>query len=247
MDYSHFSNVYDLFMYDQPYETWYEIVKPYVNEDQKLLDIGAGTGNFLQCFNENITLYGLDKSEAMVQKGQLKLPHVNWSTQDMTDFQIDTQFDVITCFCDSLNYLTDIESVHQAFIQMYHHLKFDGKLIFDMHAIQKFYQYFQNEVYVDELEEGMYIWKAISDEDHIVHHEMTFFIKDTDQKYVRFDEYHTQKVYFVDEIQQLLENIGFEIETIFADFDLNNTIDETSDYDMNEEIERIFFIATKSE
>ena len=55
----------------------------------------------------------------------------------MTDFSFNNEFDVITIFCDSLNYLPDIEDVNKTFINVFNHLSENGVFIFDVHTIYK--------------------------------------------------------------------------------------------------------------
>ena len=43
-------------------------------------------------------------------------------------FSFNNKFDVITIFCDSLNYLPDIEDVNKTFINVFNHLSENGVL-----------------------------------------------------------------------------------------------------------------------
>ena len=43
-------------------------------------------------------------------------------------FSFNNEFDVITIFCDSLNYLPDIEDVNKTFINVFNHLSENGVL-----------------------------------------------------------------------------------------------------------------------
>ena len=44
-------------------------------------------------------------------------------------FSFNNEFDVITIFCDSLNYLPDIEDVNKTFINVFNHLSENGVFI----------------------------------------------------------------------------------------------------------------------
>ena len=51
---------------------------------------------------------------------------------------------------------------------------------------------------------------------------MTFFIKQDDKHYKRFDESHYQKTYSKDVYTKMLESCGFKNITTFVDFEINN-------------------------
>ncbi len=68
-------------------------------------------------------------------------------------------------------------------------------------------------------------------------HDLTFFLKDNDtDQYERFDEFHIQRTYSVNDYSKWLKEAEFEILTITADF----TKDAPT-----EESERIFFVCQK--
>ena len=113
----------------------------------------------------------------------------------MTDFSFNNEFDVITIFCDSLNYLPDIEDVKniykcfQSFIRKW-------RFIFDVHTIYKMSTLFHNQCYIDENESTFLAWEAIQgDEPFSVYHEMSFFIEDNNGTYQRFNESHYQRTF----------------------------------------------------
>ena len=47
----------------------------------------------------------------------------------MTDFNLNLSFDLITIFCDSLNYLPETNDVTQTFANIFNHLSDDGIFI----------------------------------------------------------------------------------------------------------------------
>ena len=55
----------------------------------------------------------------------------------MTDFSLNTTYDVVTIFCDSLNYLPDIDDIVNTFNCVFNHLSDLGMFIFDIHTIYK--------------------------------------------------------------------------------------------------------------
>ncbi|MBI5972630.1 class I SAM-dependent DNA methyltransferase [Staphylococcus caledonicus] len=238
--YVEMSAVYDQLAQDQPYDKWYDIVKYYTqsfNKDLKLLDIGCGTGSLTSKLTSIGSVTGIDLSADMLSIAVNKSNQVTWLEGDMTDFSLNTKFDVITIFCDSLNYLPDIEDVQQTFQCVMQHLDDSGIFIFDVHTIFKMNTLFNNQCYIDENEQVFLAWEAIAGEEpNSVYHDMNFFIKNSDGNYHRFDESHYQRTFDKDTYIQLLKQVGFSNIETFVDFSIENHDDKG---------ERLFFVARK--
>ncbi|RIL84160.1 class I SAM-dependent methyltransferase, partial [Staphylococcus cohnii] len=138
VQYEEMSYYYDQLTLDQPYESWLDIVEFYAKNKSTILDIGCGTGSFTSKLNDFDCITGMDLSVDMLSIAMQKSSEVNWIEGDMTDFDLNQQFDVITIFCDSLNYLTEYEDVLSTFQQVYHHLEpNEGIFMFDVHTEHK--------------------------------------------------------------------------------------------------------------
>ena len=106
MQYTEMSKVYDQLTQDQPYEEWFNIVKYYTrtmssNDSINILDIGCGTGSLTQLLPSIGTVTGMDLSTDMLSIAANKSNQVTWLEGDMTDFSLNTTYDVVTIFCDS--------------------------------------------------------------------------------------------------------------------------------------------------
>ena len=53
------------------------------------------------------------------------------------------QFDLVTCYSDSICYMEDEVDVSQVFTQVYQHLNEGGRFIFDVHSIYQIDEVFQ--------------------------------------------------------------------------------------------------------
>ena len=109
--YEEMSLVYDQLTQDQPYESWFDIVQFYANHHADILDIGCGTGTLTCMLNDLGNVSGMDISPDMLSIASQKSNQINWLEGDMTNFQLDHQFDIVTIFCDSLNYLPTLDNV----------------------------------------------------------------------------------------------------------------------------------------
>ncbi|MCE4956170.1 class I SAM-dependent DNA methyltransferase [Macrococcoides caseolyticum] len=240
MAYNQFALIYDQFMYDQPYEKWLNVVQPYLKDN--VLDIATGTGSFLELIPRDIQVTGVDLSEDMLTIAQTKRNDATLVAQDMTQLALNKKFQTITCLCDSLNYLQEPHDVSATFSRVHQHLEDEGFFIFDVHSTKKFEAYFNNDTYSDEIDDMLYVWHAIQgDAIYSVFHELTFFIK-TNNVYHRFDEEHYQRTYPIATYKQLLKDSGFEVVRVFADFDSEWIVDDSTEAFF----ERVFFIAKKS-
>lgn len=234
MSYESFATLYDTLMYDQPYDKWLEISQPYLSGARSVLDLGCGTGNYTILLPQSMRRVGVDLSEEMLKVARTKDDTIEWIADDMVTLQLSETFDVITIFCDSINYITDEDDLLTLFHTIKQHLNANGTLLFDSHSIWKMEHLFSNGLYSDETEDIMYIWHAnAGEEPNSVWHDITFFVQDNDI-YKRFDESHFQRTFPVEMFKQLLEIADLQLEKAFGDF---NPDEEVSD-----DVERIFYV-----
>ncbi|HDZ8823812.1 class I SAM-dependent DNA methyltransferase [Staphylococcus aureus] len=235
--YEEMSLVYDQLTQDQPYEKWFEIVKNHCKDESNILDIGCGTGSLTVQLEALGNVTGMDLSVDMLTVAAQKSANVNWLEGDMTSFDLQQQFDIITIFCDSLNYLQDETAVIETFINVYHHLTDSGVFIFDVHTVYKMMTLFNNQSYIDDKGDIFLAWDAVQGDLPLsVYHDMTFFIRHEDETYSRFDESHFQRTFDEKTYLSWLAQVGFKHVETFTDFNID---------EHNEDAERLFFIAKK--
>jgi SAM-dependent methyltransferase len=239
--------VYDQLMNDVPYPKWVDLVQTVtqkmVGSNRRLLDIGCGTGTLPIMLSQiGYQVTGIDLSEEMLaiaqQKAQSLGHSISFFQMDMTNLEEMETFDLITIFCDSINYLSTPLDVQKTFQGVYDLLDEKGYFLFDTHSIYKIEHVFMNQSYSFISDDVSYIWNCFPGEfPNSVDHELTFFIEEEQTgKYERFDENHTQRAFSTEEYKKWLTDAGFQIESIHADF---NEQDEYS------EGERLFFICKK--
>lgn len=245
MNYQQFALLYDELMMDAPYENWlhfiYRNIEKYGNGGKRLLDLGCGTGTLsIPLAKHGFEVTGIDLSEEMLSIGQEKSMEagvqIAYYQQDMRKLDGFKPFDVIGVFCDSLNYLKTEEDVKTTINNIYSLLLPGGLLLFDVHSTYKMNEIFIDQTYSSNDEEISYIWNCFAGEDaYSVEHELTFFVKQNDV-YNRFDEFHFQRTFPVQNYQQWLTEAGFELLEITADFQEEGPAPNS---------ERIFFAARK--
>lgn len=84
-----------------------------------ICDVGCGTGLFLAAMNEGRRrLFGLDSAAAMLSVAQRRVPEAALHHGDMrSDPPWNEQFDLVSAFHDTLNYLTDPRELSAFFVR----------------------------------------------------------------------------------------------------------------------------------
>jgi len=94
----------------------------------RLLDVACGTGAHLVHLREHFQVEGLDLSPVMLEAARKKLPDVAFHEADMTDFELDRRFDVVTCLFSSIGYAVTEDALRRAVGCMARHLVPGGVL-----------------------------------------------------------------------------------------------------------------------
>jgi ubiquinone/menaquinone biosynthesis C-methylase UbiE len=247
MTYERFAYVYDELMKDAPYEKWLMILtaklEQYGIDGRKVLDLACGTGEItVELAQHGFEVTGVDLSDEMLLVANEKAVKLGLSIplfqQNMAELEGLGQFDCVTIFCDSLNYLRDEEDIVKTFSRVHEHLKDGGLFMFDIHSLYKMEEIFSDHTFAVNGEEVSYIWDCFpGEEPYSVEHDLSFFVRDEESGlYDRFDELHYQRTYPVEQYKKWLEQAGFTVSEILADLEEAPLVTET---------ERILFVASK--
>lgn len=140
------------------------------------------------------------------------------------------QYNLVTCYADSLNYLDDIAAVRMTFRQVYEHLTTDGIFLFDMISPYKtdvvYPGYMYN--YEDEDHRHAFMWRSFMDDEvkHGVIHELAFFNQLSNGEYQRVGETHFERAYQLVELQTALNQVGFKRIEVYSNFGQNKVTDK---------------------
>ena len=242
--YKEFAYIYDALMTDIPYDNYvHKVVSSIENvRGKSLLDIGCGTGVLSAKFAEQgFLVQAVDLSEEMLamasdrfQKEGYNIPLFHLSMTELEGFH---DVDVAILAIDSMNYLEDENQVLQTLTGVYQSLTSGGQLFFDVHSLYKMDELFLGGPFTYEDEQIAYIWHTEEGEHpHSVYHDLTFFMKNKNGSYDRFEESHFQRSFEIDTYVDCLRQAGFSQVKVSADW-TNESPKENS--------ERIFFHATK--
>lgn len=242
--YVRFAEVYDQLMQDIPYDEYvnWVVKNAPASQNLRLLDIGCGTGVMLEKFiAQGYEVAGLDLSEEMLMMANERLANsgkqVLLVCQSMDELDGFEDLDVVTIPIDSLNYLPEQSQVEATFSSIYEALKPGGHLFFDVHSLFKMDEIFMDSPFTYDDGEITYLWDTEAGEHpHSVHHDMTFFVQQEGTHFERFEEYHFQRTFQIQEYLKMLASAGFQNVEVSADFS-----EEAPQLDS----QRIFFHAVK--
>ncbi|MFX3674446.1 MAG: class I SAM-dependent methyltransferase [Paenisporosarcina sp.] len=224
--YTDFARLYDALMTDIPYDQYVaKVLSSFGNPKGKsLLDIGCGTGILSEKFAlEGLSVQALDLSEDMLavaeqrfQNSKMDIPLYCMSMTEMTGIE---DLDVAIIAIDSLNYLESETDVKETFSAVYASLKKGGHFFFDVHSTYKMDELFLNGPFTFEDDNLAYIWYTEKGENpHSVYHDLTFFVKNDNGLYERFEESHFQQSFDEQHYRTWLNETGFSTIQVQADW-----------------------------
>lgn len=241
--YSKFTYIYDELMDDIDYENWYlyieSIFRKFHKEPRKILEMACGTGNLSYYLGKNgydLTCFDLSNEMLSIAYNKLKkFNNVKIINQNMIDFAINKRFDAIISICDSINYILDEKDLLATFTNVKEHMDKDSIFIFDINSHYKLSHIIGNNTFIEDREDVFYTWENYFDEKNsIVEFYITFFTQDGEGKYIRFDEVHFEKAYYMEKVLELLGEASFNEVHIFDGI----TFDKP-----HEKSERLTFVA----
>lgn len=239
--YNDFAYIYDALTDDVDYDQFMQFIKKIFKlnnlNPELVLELACGTGNFTKrLVDEGYDVIALDNSEQMLDVAREKCEDVLFLNQDMTEFELYGTVDAIICVLDSVNYITDKRKLQKMFKLCHNYLNYGGLLIFDINSEYKLKNILGNNTYITDTEDIFYSWEneLVGDK---VNFYLTFFVKDEEEKYVRFDELHTERIYKENELCDMLKKADFEISGVYGDFDVKKP---------KKRSERLFICARKN-
>ncbi|MBQ4089826.1 MAG: class I SAM-dependent methyltransferase [Clostridia bacterium] len=234
--YGEFAAVYDRLMDDFDYPRWAEYYLELISKAgvkvRKMCDCACGTGSMtIQFAKRGINVTGMDLSRDMLEVAAVKARRaaqkIVFTAQDMTRLELPRPVDAIVCACDGVNYLTETGAPEAFFKAAYAALKPGGCLAFDISSRHKLEKVIGNGFFGEEQDEVAYIWSNKLDEaNHIVDMDLTFFVRQENELYRRFEESHRQRAHSADEMVTALENSGFTDIKVYGNMNFEAPADD---------------------
>lgn len=181
---------------------------------QKGLDIGCGGGWFTRAFQRNgYQMTGLDVSAEMLNYAQETARKEGVRSEyllgDIAKMKLPKRFDFATAINDCINYIPK-NKLDAAFKNVGGALKKGGVFLFDISSMRKIKEKVADTVSVDDRENITYLSFNREEADGVTM-DVTLFVKDEQDAYIRLDERHRQYAYTEEEIVASLQKNGFTV------------------------------------
>jgi len=213
--------------------------------NKSLLDLCCGTGQLAKFFlKKGYKIYGVDKSPHMLRyaKDNNKMfeedERAVFIKSDALSFELPEKISFVVSVFDSLNHLPDIDSLKTCFSRVYDYLTDNGIFIFDLNTTKGLYGF--NDFSIQDDEDMTIIRNGFfAEELNRAYVRIYGYVKNNRGNYVRFEENMFNQAFDMDEVEGLLNQVGFDeiYPTVIESLELS--VDEP------ESEERIFFIAKK--
>jgi len=217
-----YSKYYDLLYKDKNYkaETDYitQLLKEFNPSAKNILELGSGSGSHAYFLSQNgFSITGIERSQSMVQESlQKEIPNFNPIQADITDFEVNQEFDAVVSLFHVISYLTHNDSLINCFQLVHKHLKPQGIFLFDFWYTPAVYN-LKPETKIRRLEDEFISVVRIAESiTHIqtnvvdVNFEVHIQDKETLQTQV-LKELHPMRHFSIPELELLARLTGFEI------------------------------------
>lgn len=135
--YSRAAEFYDLLYSeekDYPAEARYvsTLIRRECPSAESVLEVGCGTGAHARSLVDlGFIVDGIDLEPAFVEIARRKCPDGVFRVDDMRSFELEKEYDAITCLFSSIGYVLTEAGLRSALRRMRHHLRPDGVLLVD--------------------------------------------------------------------------------------------------------------------
>lgn len=246
--YRDFAFFYDLLMKNADYENRFGYIIGLLAENGIgkgiLLDMACGTGTLSKMFSKKgFDVVGVDASEEMLSRAQEKKLEENFDAlflcQKMEELDLFGTIDAAVCTLDSLNHVTDAETVKEIFRRVALFMNDGGVFVFDVNTLFKHKNVLANNTFVYELESVFCVWQNTLLEDGettLINLDIFEEDEEEDGVYVRYSEEFCERGYELSALKSMLEDFQFEVVGIYDDMTKNP---------VNENSERAVFVCKK--
>ena len=224
--YSIFADFYDELMYDVDYKkrTSYlmKLFKKYGKAPTLLLDAACGTGGFSNEFAKlGIEVIGADMSEEMLsiarESAMEQGNDILFLCQRLEELDLYGTVDGAVCCLDSLNHITDYNTLCKAIKRISLFLEKDKLFIFDVNTEYKHKEVLGNNVFVIDRDDVYCVWaNKYNSKNNKTDIMLDFFVKEG-ENYSRFNEEFSERAYSKEQLEKAIKNAGLEIVGIFDD------------------------------
>lgn len=247
--YGDFAYYYDLLTENVDYKSRCEYICNLLAENGVgkgiLLDLACGTGTMSMLLSDKgYDVIGVDASEDMLSVAQEKKMEsgkdIMFLCQRMEELDLFGTINAAVCTLDSINHITDEETVKKVFSKVSLFMEDKGLFIFDVNTPYKHREVLGNNTFVYDMDDVYCVWQNSTDKNTLLTEvSLDIFEKDTEEEddvYYRYSEEFSERGYELSEIREWLQENKFEVLGVYEEM----TTDE-----VRENTQRAVFVARK--
>jgi SAM-dependent methyltransferase len=204
-------------------------------QPRALLDVACGEGTLAVAMAETgIKVTGIDQSAQMIDlardRAKAAKVKVDFRVEDMRSLAFEKEFDLVTCFFDSLNYLLSVADLQDAFVGAFRALRPGGFYIFDMNTVYGLaVDWMRQQTYIqNETDDFIEIHRQEFDHENLIASMYVTVFQKKGNLWERFEEVHRERGYPIADIQFLLANLGFETVGMYGSLSKRSSVQTTS-------------------
>ena len=218
MEYKEFAKYYDKFYKNKNYAKETEFLMNFINQDDRIIDIGCGTGLHASLLQQHgFTVDGLDRNKEMLEIAKTRI-HSNLYLQNVLDIHIKQKYDVIISMFAVLNHLKDTQELEKALMNVKNILTDRGKIIMDLHNPQSSGKKIDSYNNMTRTMEWHFDKKKKIEDSKILF--------EIDGK--KYMDHHTFRIFTIDEVKECCENVGLVVKKVYENYDMNKCGSATS-------------------
>lgn len=225
--YGDFAYYYDLLTENVDYESRCNYIHSLLAENGIgkgiLLDLACGTGTVSMLMSEKgYDVIGVDASEEMLSQAQEKKMEaesdVIFLCQKMEELDLFGTINGAVCTLDSINHVTDADTVREIFRRVSLFMEDKGIFIFDVNTPHKHREVLGSNTFVYDLDDIYCVWQNTTDEDLLTTINLDIFEKDEeDDVYYKYSEQFCEKGYDLSDIEKWVTECKFEIIGVYEE------------------------------
>lgn len=219
MGYGFLADCYDSMTTDVDYPTWADYIERQFRRRRSpihtVLDLACGTGSLSWLLaRRGYEMIAVDISPDMLAQARNKtmadvVEAPVFLCQAMEHLDLYGTVDACICMLDSVNHMTESETLLQAFSRVHLFLEPGGLFLFDILS-REHLKALDGEMFIDETEQAYCVWRADYEEERDVCTYVMDIFLEKDALWEREQEIHEERAYTIEEIEVLLEAAGFE-------------------------------------
>ena len=226
--YGVFSRFYDRLTenVDYPSRAKYfdQLIRKWVGRPvELLLDLACGTGTLsMELSKLGYDVIGADGSEEMLalamEKKVDQQADILFLCQDMENLDLYGTIDAAVCALDSLNHITDPETVQKVFDRVSLFLAPGGVFVFDVNSLYKHQKILAGQTFVYDYGDLFCVWQNTCEDGVTVDISLDIFMQeDGDGDYQRYSESFSERAYSHEQILGFLEKSGMKLLAVYGD------------------------------